>query len=225
MASPKIKGRMLSKDISRSEKFTALSKESQILFVMIIPHLNSFGKLNGNAEFIKGEVCPLIEWLDIATIKKCLNEISEKTSLKWFAQGRMNYLHFLSWEKHQKLEPSKLGTDDLPSYPQGPAVEEKSTTSRELVSYEVKDQVKGEVKEEGKDQVKGQNLTFSSYDLKPHEEQIIKKEIATTLNHAVDSQANQLALDELTAKLANKQGIDNIVGYMRTSARNLGKSQ
>ncbi len=222
MASPKSKGRMIRKSISASEAFASLTKESQVLFPLLIAHLNSHGKLNGSPNFIKGEVCPLIDWLDLQTIQICLKDISEKTNLKWFNVDRLCYLHALSWKRHQDLNASKLGEDVLPSYP-SVLVQDKFETSPELVHHEVKDQVKveEEAKEEG--QVKDKALTSLKHGLKIEEEGVIRNEIAEKLNHGVGSQANDLEFDGLVKKVAKQKDVKNPVAYMIQAARNLGK--
>jgi hypothetical protein len=147
MASPKSAGRMIRKDVSRSKKIASLSERAGFLFFMLIPHLNSYGKLNGNPHFVKGEVVPLIPWATIPVIEKCLKEISEKTNLKWFEHDGMMWLHSINWEEHQKIEEKKRGADDLPAW--GNQVGEKSPTTPRLGSPEVEVKEEVEVEEEG----------------------------------------------------------------------------
>lgn len=113
MAAPITKGRMIRRSISDSQKFASLSKESQVLFCLIIPHLNSHGKYSGSPFTVKGEICPLIEWLNTKQIEKCLTEINDKTSLKWFKHGERFFLHAISWKEHQELR--NVGIDELPN--------------------------------------------------------------------------------------------------------------
>ncbi len=110
-------GRMIRKSIARSHGVAALSPKALSLFCLIIPHFNSHGKMNGSPFFIKGECCPLIAWLDISTIKKCLDEISKETSVKWFTVDGVEYLHSLNWKRHQVLREDRLGDDLFPSFP------------------------------------------------------------------------------------------------------------
>ena len=70
MSNPRTKGRMINKAISNSHKFAALSAPSAVLFCMMIPHLNSHGKMNGGTGYIKDEVCPLISYLSLTNIPK-----------------------------------------------------------------------------------------------------------------------------------------------------------
>lgn len=136
MPSPVPKGRMIRKTISRSQKIASLSKESMVLFVMLIPHFSSHGKMNGSPHFIKGEVVPLIDWLSIPVIERCLNEISEKTNVKWFKFKGLHYLHSVKWAEHQELRADRLGNDDMPDY---------SWTTPGLLPPEVEVEDKGKV--------------------------------------------------------------------------------
>lgn len=134
------RGRMLTQDISESHKIASLSKESLILFFMIVPHLDSHGKINGEPHFIKGKVVPLLKYFTIDTIKVALREISKKTNMKWFKSKGLYYIHSISFTEHQNLNPKKIGRDELPSY---------SEVIPELASPEVEVEVECEVEVEG----------------------------------------------------------------------------
>ena len=108
--------RMIHKSVSSSKKLASLSKESLILFTMLIPHFNAHGKLNGSPNFIKGEVVPRLKWATVPIIEKCLQEISEKTSVKWYVVDELQYLQSLKWTDYQTLRPDRMGDDKLPDY-------------------------------------------------------------------------------------------------------------
>lgn len=117
MASPKASGRMVRKKISESEKFASLSPEAAVLFVMLIPHFNAHGKMPGGPGVIKDEIVPLIPYFSYENLPQYLQEISDKTNVKWFRVGTKWWIHSLNFlSKHQDLRPDKLGSDDLPSY-------------------------------------------------------------------------------------------------------------
>lgn len=110
-------GRMINVSISLSARVSSLSPESLSLFCMLIPHYNAHGKMLANPHLIKGLVCPLIEWMTPDVIDACLNEISEKTSVKyWQDEKGLHYLHCLNWFEHQTLKTDRLGPDHLPSW-------------------------------------------------------------------------------------------------------------
>lgn len=140
----KSKGRMIRSDVSKSKKIASLSKDSIILFLMIIPHLNAHGKMNGSPYHIKGEVVPRLEFFTVPLIEKCLKEITEKTSLKWFQFDGLFYIQSIKWAEHQELRDDRKGSDLLPDY---------SRTTPGQVRPEV--EVEVEVKEEVQVEVRG----------------------------------------------------------------------
>lgn len=142
-------GRMINQDIALSAKVTSLSAEALSLFCLLIPHLNSHGKMAANPYVVKGNVCPLIEWLPVEKVGACLVEISAKTNVKWWRDDRgLYYLQSLNWKDHQSLREDRLGPDHLPDYPG----DEKATPGI-LPEYAGTNPAKGkvrEVKKEGK---------------------------------------------------------------------------
>ena len=144
----KARGRMLRKDAASSKKLAALSPKALALFLMLIPHFDSHGKLNGDVRFVKGEVVPLIPWFTIPVIRKALAEIDAKTNVRWFEAGGRWFLHALSWREHQDLREDRLGADLLPSF-QG-LLPEHSRTTPGVLPREVEGEVEGEVEVEEK---------------------------------------------------------------------------
>jgi hypothetical protein len=115
MASPQPEGRIISREISNSDKFAELSPKAAVLFAMMIPWFNVHGKMNGGPGFIKDEICPKIKYLTYENIPVLLHEISEKTNVKWFKYEGRYWLHSLKFNtEHQKL--NKKGVDKLPSF-------------------------------------------------------------------------------------------------------------
>jgi len=131
---------MIRKDISRSRRVAKLSPDALALFAMLIPHYNAHGKMDGNPYSIKGTVVPFIDWLDIPTITHCLNEISEKTNVKYFQVDGCWYLHSLNYDEHQSLK--RKGRDYLPSY--SVQVPDQSGSSPGLIRPEVEVEVEVE---------------------------------------------------------------------------------
>lgn len=141
MGNPKTDGRMIRQGISDSNDFSSLSPESAVLFCMVLPHLNSHGKLQGGPAFIKEIVCPKVKYLTIENISSLLAEISAKTDMKWFSFDSRHWIHATHFTEHQKLDVKKIGKDLLPTY---------SRLTPDLLSDKVKDKDKVEVKEEAK---------------------------------------------------------------------------
>lgn len=111
-----LKGRMIRRDISRSMGFAALSTEAQLLFCLMIPHFSAHGKMNGSPHYIKGEVVPLLKRFTTQAIDKCLREITEKTSVKWFEKTGVSYIHATRWDEHQDIREDRRGEDEFPDF-------------------------------------------------------------------------------------------------------------
>lgn len=135
MAAPISLGRMIRKDIARSKKIASLSDRAGFLFCLIIPHLNSHGKMNGNLHYIKGEVCPLIDRYTLPVIEECMREINDKTNVKWFEYNGLWYIHSTNFDEHQDIRTR--GRDNLPSSPE--VVQNQSGSSSPEVELEVKE--------------------------------------------------------------------------------------
>lgn len=116
MGKPITDGRMIRQRISSSPDFCKLTPEAAVLFCMIIPHLNSHGKLQGGPAFIKEIICPKIKYLTIKNIPILMREISGKTDMKWFEFDDRNWIHAIHFDEHQKLNLNKIGRDLLPTY-------------------------------------------------------------------------------------------------------------
>jgi len=138
---PKPKGRMIRKDVSKSDKFASLSTRAQLLFLMLIPHLDSHGKMNGSPFFIKGEVVPKLKAFTPKIIERLLKEISARTNVKHFKSNGLEYIQSLSWKEHQTLRVDRLGEDDKPCFNSGT----NSRTTPDILPLEVKDKVEVEV--------------------------------------------------------------------------------
>jgi hypothetical protein len=116
---PKASGRMIRRSISESEGFASLSPEAAVLFAMMIPHFNAHGKMPGGPGVVKDEIVPLIPYLTYDNLPQYLQEISDKTNVKWFRCGTKWYLHALHFlSEHQDLRREKMGADELPSWPE-----------------------------------------------------------------------------------------------------------
>jgi hypothetical protein len=142
---------MIRKDAASSKRLAALSPKALALFLMLVPHFDSHGKINGDPLYLKAEVVPLVPWFTLPVIRKCLTEIDHETNVKWFEHGGRWYLHSLSWREHQDLREERLGADTLPSHP-SIEVRDLSGSSPGGVppEVEVELEVKGKKKEKKK---------------------------------------------------------------------------
>ena len=152
MTSSKTKGRMITRDISDSKGFASLSPPAATLFCMMIPHYTAHGKMNGDPGYIKGEVCPRISYLTTRNLPDYLEEISKKTSVKWFSFDGRYWIHSLNFlVEHQNLDPERIGQDLLPTY---------SGVGPLEAEVEVEEEVEVEGKIRRQKQVKVKHLDF-----------------------------------------------------------------
>jgi hypothetical protein len=111
---------MIRTSISESEGFASLSPQAAVLFAMLIPHFNAHGKMAGGPGAIKDEVVPLIPYFSYENLPQYLQEISDKTNVKWFRSGAKWWLHALNFKaEHQDLRTDRLGPDELPEWLNG----------------------------------------------------------------------------------------------------------
>lgn len=113
---PKPKGHLILKTIAESDSFAKLSPEAAVLFMMLIPHLDNYGKMQANPQTIKGTVCPKVRYLTTSIIEEALYEISQATDLKYFKHEGIWYLHALKFDEQQNIRISRRGQNVLPDY-------------------------------------------------------------------------------------------------------------
>lgn len=190
MADPKSDGRMIRKDVSDSHKIASLSPQAAVLFFMLIPHYNSYGKMNGGPGHIKDEIVPFIEYFTYENLPGYLQEIHDKTNVKWFKSGGRYWLHSLKFlTDHQKLDKSKLGADLLPTY---------SGVSLEIVADEVEVEVEDEVEvKEGRTteevltlEAKDQTKAFIPVETVDNPPDIVDKAVMEAQRRLVDKRQN-----------------------------------
>jgi hypothetical protein len=80
-----------------------------------------------------------------------LQEISDKTNLKWFHADGMWWIHSVNWEEHQEIRKDRVGNDNIPDYKFSTPgeVRDYSGTTPGLVRPEVEVELEVEVEGEG----------------------------------------------------------------------------
>ena len=77
--------RMLAKSISCSKQVNHLSSDFvRLLFTWTIPHLDDFGKTNGDSEVLKATVMPMLNNTTIKDIEKGLEELKKVGLIEWY---------------------------------------------------------------------------------------------------------------------------------------------
>lgn len=93
---------MIHKAISISRPINSLSEFAQLLFTWIIPHLDDFGKIDGNAEVIRALVIPMNRIRSEKDVEDAILEIIKKvpTVIRYEVE-KQSVLHFTSFDEHQ----------------------------------------------------------------------------------------------------------------------------
>lgn len=106
-------GRMLSRSLSRSRQIARLHPLSAMLFAYLVPHQDSFGRLNGDPEMVKVEAVPLLPYFTPDVIAACLAELSSCRDGKgeplvwWYEVAGERVLEFPGFLRHNWLPKNK----------------------------------------------------------------------------------------------------------------------
>lgn len=78
-------GRFLSKSIAYSAQVGSVSLEADYLFMRMIPHLDSAGRMTGEPTSIRALCCPLRKEITDETVEECLVELAAEGLVQWYA--------------------------------------------------------------------------------------------------------------------------------------------
>jgi len=146
---------MIRRSIATDKGIARLNAEQTAVFCMILPHLDSYGKMIGEPAYVKEVALPFASWATVQIVEEALKAISRHTRVRWF-RGRdgRRYLHAVQFERHQSLEKDKRGADLLPSYLQSKSASKSSSSRRPVVeSVAPEVEVEGKEKEEVESEV------------------------------------------------------------------------
>lgn len=98
------RGRMISKSISTSRKFSRLpSDQARMLYLMLLPHTNDFGIIEGEEFWIKYNVVPTLEHWTEELIANTLKEIEGVGLAFWYQNNGKKYIEITNFDEHQDL--------------------------------------------------------------------------------------------------------------------------
>ena len=116
-------GRFLSKSVSLSEQLASVSLEAALLFTWCIPHLDSEGRLLGNAASVKATAVPLRDEIPLDSVPSLLLELARapkdehgRPLVYWYEVQSRRYLEFPGFVSHQRgLRKDREAKSRLPS--------------------------------------------------------------------------------------------------------------
>lgn len=101
------RGRMISKSLSTSEKFSRLSETRnglaefcQVLYVMLIPHADDFGKLQGDPFTVKHQCFPASP-RSSDDFQAALNALHESELIIWYQVSGKRFIQITNFDPHQ----------------------------------------------------------------------------------------------------------------------------
>lgn len=96
-------GRFLSKSIAYSAQVGSVSLEADYLFMRMIPHLDSAGRMTGEPMSVKALCCPLRNELTVQIAERCLSELCNAGLIDWYVgPDKAKYLSFPGFKAHQR---------------------------------------------------------------------------------------------------------------------------
>lgn len=124
------RGRMISKAISLDAKVNALSDDTaRLLWTWLIPHLDSEGRMYGDAQAIKSIVFPRRS-ISTAKVEKILQQLEEKKLIIRYSVDGNTYLSAPNFEKHQSgIRKDRESPSQIPPFTPD-KLQSKSNNSR-----------------------------------------------------------------------------------------------
>lgn len=107
------RGRMLNKKISYDERVAVLSLKAKLLYTWCIPHLDVKGRIYGIAEYIKGNVVPMIKEIKVGDIKDLLQEIAKLDLIVLYGKDDM-YIEFMGFAENQNIHEDRESKSIIP---------------------------------------------------------------------------------------------------------------
>lgn len=110
------KRRSLWGSISTSEKADLLTDTEFLLYLLIIPHCDDEGRMQGKPKTVKNKTCPGRTWT-AGRIEKMLYRLGEVGLIEYYSVNGSRYIQVTQWEEHQTFhgitrEKSKYPTNN-----------------------------------------------------------------------------------------------------------------
>lgn len=95
---------MISKSISISKKFNVRLKDHfpRLLYLMLIPHTDDFGRMKGDPYDVKGLVFPIMEDVRGVDIEESLQELHSVGLIVWYEVDGEQFIQVTNFDPHQQ---------------------------------------------------------------------------------------------------------------------------
>lgn len=92
--------RMIAKELSYSESFNSVSEFAQLLYLIITPHLDDFGKIEGNPNMLRARVIPLSK-RSPRYFEAAIKELYDAGLIDWYEVNSKKVIRYLNFEEDQ----------------------------------------------------------------------------------------------------------------------------
>lgn len=96
--------RMISKVISISKKFNIRINDhfTRLLYILLIPHSDDFGRLTGDPFKIKALILPMMNDVVWEEVEKALDKLHHAELINWYESGNERYIQIINFDDHQQ---------------------------------------------------------------------------------------------------------------------------
>jgi len=112
------KGRMIKKVISKSKKMGALKCDaSRLLYMMMMPHSDIKGRLEGDPLLVRNTVIPYFSDWDDDKTHNCLNDLHNFGLIQLYEVKGEQYIQITRFEDFQTLRKDREAESEIPDPP------------------------------------------------------------------------------------------------------------
>ncbi len=106
--------RMVYSKIWTSEQFGKLSDKAKLLFIGTITLADDDGRLRGNPAYLRGQVFPYDEELNVAEVLQFRNEIEKSGLFSIYSINNLEYIQHPKWTEYQIIRKDLYKESSLP---------------------------------------------------------------------------------------------------------------
>ena len=138
------RGRMINKQITRSEKVASLPIEGQLLYTWMIPHADIEGRLHGDVWTIKA-IVPLVTEITPENIPQLLTKMKEVGLIDYYG-NTAKYIQIHRFSDFQRLHKDRESPSAIPgSQTTHAQLMRNSCATHAQLSYKVKEKEKDKI--------------------------------------------------------------------------------
>jgi hypothetical protein len=116
--------------ISTSKKLAGLKTDgARLLYTWLIPHTDIEGRMEGDADVVKGTVVPRLKHHTTEKVQQYLEDMHDKNLIILYQNNGDQFIELVDFGKHQRLRADKEALSKIPA---PPAIPETPGVGREL---------------------------------------------------------------------------------------------